>query len=52
MLLTFDIGNTNIKVALFESDTLLQQWRLTTDANHGDEYFAIISTLFRLQLGY
>ena len=48
MLLTFDIGNTNIKVALFESDTLLQQWRLTTDANRtGDEYFAIISTLFK-----
>ncbi len=48
MLLIFDIGNTNVKVALFEADTLLQQWRLTTDANRtGDEYFAIITTLFK-----
>lgn len=48
MLLIFDIGNTNVKVALFEADKLLQQWRLTTDANRtGDEYYAIISTLFK-----
>lgn len=48
MLLIFDIGNTNIKVALFESDTLVQQWRISTDANRtGDEYFALINVLFK-----
>lgn len=48
MLLIFDIGNTNVKVALFESDKLLQQWRITTDKNRtGDEYFAIINVLFK-----
>lgn len=48
MLLIFDIGNTNVKVAVFESDKLLQQWRISTDKNRtGDEYFAIINILFK-----
>ncbi|HPX59626.1 MAG TPA: type III pantothenate kinase [Bacteroidales bacterium] len=48
MLLIFDIGNTNVKVALFESDKLLQHWRLNTDQNcTGDEYFTLINTLFK-----
>jgi hypothetical protein len=30
MLLAFDIGNTETTVGLFDRDTLLQRWRLTT----------------------
>lgn len=48
MLLAFDIGNTNIKVAVFESDKLVQQWRISSDRSRtGDEYFALINVLFK-----
>ena len=48
MLLIFDIGNTNVKVAVFESGTLVQLWRISSDINRtGDEYFALINTLFK-----
>ena len=48
MILTFDIGNTNIKVAIFKDGEILQEWRLNKDTNRtGDEYFSIIRTLFR-----
>ncbi len=33
MILTLDIGNTNIKTAVFDGETLLQYWRLNTDIN-------------------
>jgi len=33
MLLTFDIGNTNTVVGLFEGDELAAHWRFTTDRN-------------------
>ena len=48
MTLVFDIGNTNIKTALFEGNTLKQVWRLSTDIKRtGDEYFSILRPLFR-----
>ena len=48
MTLIFDIGNTNIKTALFEGNTLKQVWRLSTDIKRtGDEYFSILRSLFR-----
>lgn len=48
MLLTFDIGNTNIKTALFDGDKLVNQWRLHTDARRtSDEYFSLLRSLFR-----
>lgn len=54
MILVFDIGNTNIKTALFENNkkddesTLLHVWRISTDIRRtGDEYFSILSPLFR-----
>ena len=48
MLLTFDIGNTNIKAAVFEQDTVVEQWRISTDTRRtGDEYFALLRTLFK-----
>ena len=51
MILVFDIGNTNIKTAVFENNdtnTLLQVCRISTDIRRtGDEYFSILSPLFR-----
>ena len=48
MTLIFDIGNTNIKAALFDGDKLLQEWRISTDLKRtGDEYFSLLRPLFR-----
>jgi type III pantothenate kinase len=48
LLLCFDIGNTNIKTALFEGDKITHEWRISTDSKRtGDEYFSIIRTLVR-----
>ncbi len=48
MILTMDIGNTNIKVALFAQETLVQYWRLNTDhARTSDEYGILLANLFR-----
>ena len=39
MLLTIDIGNTNLTLGLYEGDTLGAHWRLATDNNRmPDEY--------------
>ncbi len=46
MLLTFDIGNTNIKVVVFDKQTAIHQWRISTNPKRtGDEYFSIIKSL-------
>ena len=38
MILTFDIGNTNIKCALFEDNKITNTWRISTDSKRtGDE---------------
>ena len=38
MLLTYDVGNTNIVVGLFDGDDLVGHWRFTTDRHRtGDE---------------
>ena len=48
MLLTLDIGNTNIKTAVFEGDRLIKYWRLSTNiTNTSDEYGITIINLFR-----
>ena len=31
MILTLDIGNTNIKSAVFDGETMVKYWRLKTD---------------------
>lgn len=39
MLLTIDIGNTNLTIGLYEADTLAHHWRLATDHSRmPDEY--------------
>lgn len=48
MTLIFDIGNTNIKTAVFKDDELLYTWRISTDLKRtGDEYFSLLRPLFR-----
>lgn len=46
MILTIDIGNTNIKIGLFENNSLLYGWRISTDvARTSDEHGSIIKQL-------
>lgn len=48
MLLTIDIGNTNIVVALFRDGVILSTWRLFTDVRRtGDEYGSMLTSLLR-----
>ena len=47
MLLTIDIGNTNITLGLYDGDTLGPRWRLATDHNRlSDEYGILLINLF------
>ncbi len=50
MLLTFDVGNTNIVLGVFHNKKLIQSWRLKTDKNKSaDEYGMIINQLFQYE---
>jgi type III pantothenate kinase len=47
MLLCIDIGNTHIKMGLFESETIKYHWRIATDrARLADEYGVLLLNLF------
>ena len=47
MLLTFDVGNTNIVLGVFEDGELIENWRMETDNNKSaDEYGMVIKQLF------
>jgi type III pantothenate kinase len=49
MLLAIDAGNSNITLAVFEGETLLAQWRLTTDIRRtSDEYGSELRQLFEV----
>jgi type III pantothenate kinase len=48
MLLTIDVGNTNITFGVYDGDTLGPRWRLATDHNRmADEYGILLINLFR-----
>lgn len=48
MLLTLDIGNTNIKTAVFKGKELVKYWRMSTNiTNTSDEYGITIINFFR-----
>ncbi len=50
MLLCIDIGNTNIKLGLFEGDRLCCRWRIATDRTRlADEYAMLLLDLFATQ---
>lgn len=47
MILTMDIGNTNIKTAVFDGDNMVKYWRISTSKNNtSDEYGILISNMF------
>ena len=49
MLLTLDIGNTNIKAVVFNDQAIVGSWRLNTDSHRmPQEYALMISQLFSL----
>lgn len=47
MIFTMDIGNTNIKTALFDGEQMVKYWRISTSRSYtSDEYGLIITGLF------
>lgn len=48
MIFTMDVGNTNIKTALFDGTEMRQYWRVSTNKTYtSDEYGMILDGLFR-----
>lgn len=46
MIITVDIGNTNIKIGLFDSDNLVHSFKMTSDTTRtSDEYLALLTQL-------
>lgn len=51
MLLTVDIGNTNIVLGVFEGDDLVESWRIATRKDQtADEYGVLCRSLLSLRL--
>lgn len=49
MLLVIDVGNSNIVLGIYDGDTLLKDWRISTDKSKTtDEYGILIHDLFRI----
>lgn len=49
MLLAIDIGNTNVKLGVFEGEELCATWRIATDALRlADEYAVLLTNLLAL----
>lgn len=50
MLLAMDIGNTNVKIGVFDGDDLVASWRMSTKANRtADEYGMVLYDLLKQQ---
>jgi len=48
MLLTIDVGNTNVTLGLYDGDTLGPRWRLATEQHRmADEYGILLVNLFQ-----
>lgn len=49
MLLTLDVGNTNIVIGFYKDGKLLRAWRLATDRDRTkDEYLIMFDSIFRM----
>lgn len=47
MLLTIDVGNTNVVLGVFDGENLVKSWRMATDNKRSaDEYGVIIDQMF------
>lgn len=50
MLLALDIGNTNVTLGVFDGDSLIASWRLSTDSQRlADEYFLQLRDLLPMK---
>lgn len=50
MLLTFDIGNTSVKIGVYRGDELRGYWRIATERQQlADEFAVIVSNLLALR---
>jgi type III pantothenate kinase len=50
MLLCIDVGNTNIKLGIFEGEQMRSQWRIATNRTRlADEYAMLLIDLFRAE---
>ena len=48
MLLVIDVGNTNMKLGVYDGDVLKKSWRLSTEAKRtADELGMILYDLFK-----
>lgn len=48
MIFTMDVGNTNIKTAVFQGEEMQQYWRISTNTSYtSDEYGLILDSLFK-----
>lgn len=48
MIMVMDIGNTNIKTAVFEGMQLVKSWRISTNTSYtSDEYGILMNGMFR-----
>jgi len=48
MVIAIDIGNTNIKIGIFDNDKLINSWRMASDVSRtADEYGCILTTLIK-----
>ncbi len=48
MILTVDIGNSNIVLAIFDNDTIVKKWRvITSKTKSKDEYVIVIKQLMK-----
>ena len=41
MLLTVDVGNTNITLGVFDGDKLIQSWRLSTQISRTEDEYGV-----------
>ena len=50
MLLAIDIGNTNITLGVYDGDSLVATWRISTDVNkQADEYAVLFNGLLQIR---
>ena len=42
MLLAFDVGNTNVVLGLYEGDTLLDFWRISSTSHRTADEYALL----------
>ncbi|MBE5758818.1 MAG: type III pantothenate kinase [Clostridiales bacterium] len=48
MIMVLDVGNSNIKTGIFEGETLIHSWRMSTDrVKSSDEYGILVCSFFR-----